>query len=73
MALELSLQHLQDNDTSDGMELIHGVLHTAVDEDQEMAHLDSVLINIQGIAQGLPVRVGDIYFAWVERTDTVIY
>ncbi|KAG0340350.1 hypothetical protein BG000_000126 [Podila horticola] len=56
MALELSLQHLQDNDTSDGMELIHGVLHTAVDEDQEMAHLDSVLINIQGIAQGLPIQ-----------------
>lgn len=60
MTRELTLRHLHDHDTSNEMELIHGVLHTAVDECDDMAHLGSALINLQGIAQGLPVRVGDI-------------
>ncbi|KAG0035318.1 hypothetical protein BGZ81_009814 [Podila clonocystis] len=56
MTHELSVNHLHDYDTSDGMELIHGVLHTAVDEGDDMALLGSALINIQGIAQGLPIQ-----------------
>ncbi|KAG0040629.1 hypothetical protein BGZ82_000587 [Podila clonocystis] len=56
MTRELSLNHLHDYDTSDGMELIHGVLHTAVDEGDDMKLLGSALINIQGIAQGLPIQ-----------------
>ncbi|KAG0362255.1 hypothetical protein BG005_006241 [Podila minutissima] len=56
MTRELTLRHLHDHDTSNEMELIHGVLHTAVDECDDMAHLGSALINLQGIAQGLPIQ-----------------
>ncbi|KAG0100599.1 hypothetical protein BGZ93_010192 [Podila epicladia] len=56
MTRELTLLHLHEHDTSDGMELIHGVLHTAVDEGEDMSHLGSALINLQGIAQGLPIQ-----------------
>ncbi|KAI9232777.1 MAG: hypothetical protein BYD32DRAFT_474970 [Podila humilis] len=45
-----------DQDTEDGTELIHGVLQAAAIQGEDMAYLGSALINIQGIAHGLPIQ-----------------
>jgi len=64
------------------MELIHGVLNIAVAQGEDMAYMGSALINIQGIAHGLPVRTKDTYplcgfikhayFLFTDKTPVVI-
>ncbi|KAF9210303.1 hypothetical protein BGZ59_009613 [Podila verticillata] len=53
---KLILRQVHDQDTEDGTELIHGVLQAAAIQGEDMAYLGSALINIQGIAHGLPIQ-----------------